>query len=277
MGRVGTNSLTMQTNSREPVCLFLHVPKTAGTTLRDCIYFNYAMPGEGNGESFHDGIYYFPAGIQRPRRQQLVPKVRAMLGREDLRAVTGHFSYGIHEAVPQPFFYITFLREPVDRVVSLYHHILGEKHEIHHDLFVSHGVTLEEFVCDLEWPEVDNDQTRRIAGEDPEFGRCTTHTLARAKRNLRDHFAFVGITERFDESLAGLGRVLGWNHLSYVPALVNDKRPRREALSPETVEMIAAHNEYDLELYAYAQGLLDERIEALGDSFADGVAARAYG
>ena len=37
---------------------------------------------------------------------------------------TGHVFYGVHEHIPQPTEYITVLREPIARVVSMYNHVL---------------------------------------------------------------------------------------------------------------------------------------------------------
>ena len=254
------------------VCLFLHIPKTAGTTLKACIYEHYAVPAPGGGW-FRDGIYYFPYGFHKAQRPRFTPRVRAALERDDLRAAVGHFWYGAHELIPRPAFYVTLLRDPVDRVVSLYHHILGKEDELYHDAIASRGASLEEFVVEFGCREVDNDQTRRIAGVEPAYGKCTPRTLERAKRNLRERFAFVGVTERFDESVIALQRLLGWPYLFYFPELVSRTRPPRSALAPATVALISERNEYDLALYEYAHRLLDERIESEGDSFHDAVAS----
>jgi Galactose-3-O-sulfotransferase len=240
------------------VCLFLHIPKTAGTTLQNVIYQQYSVPGD-NGNMFYDGIYYFPYGFHKARRPGFTPVVREMFAREDLRAVTGHFWYGAHALIPRPCFYITLLREPVDRVTSLYHHITPH-------------VTLDEFATEFGCREADNDQTRRIAGAEPPYGRCSRDMLQLAKRNLRDRFAFVGTTDRFDESLIALKRLLGWEYVFYLPILINRNRPPRSGLERETVSLISERNELDAALYGYAGQLLDERIALSGDAFHEEVA-----
>jgi Sulfotransferase family len=252
------------------VCLFLHIPKTAGTTLKHSIYDHYSVPGD-NCDWFHDGIYYFPYGFHKTKRPEFTPIVRGMFAREDLRAVTGHFWYGAHLFIPRPSFYITLLREPVERVTSLYYHIVGVEGELYHDAIVSRGVTLDEFATEFGCREVDNDQTRRIAGVEPPYGRCSRDLFELAKRNLRDRFAFVGTTDRFDESLITLRRLLGWEYVFYLPGLVNRDRPPRSALDRETVSLISERNEHDLALYEYASQLLDERIAVSGDAFREEV------
>jgi hypothetical protein len=249
----GTDPLTHPRGGE--VCLFLHIPKTAGTTLKHIIYEHYSVPGDNGGSNFYDGIYYFPYGFHKTRRPGFTSIVREMFAREDLRAVTGHFWYGAHAFIPRPCFYITLLREPVDRVTSLYHRHITPR------------VTLDEFVTELGCREVDNDQTRRIAGVEPPYGGCSRDMLELAKRNLRDSFAFIGTTDRFDESLFALKRLLGWEYVFYLPDLVNRNRPPRNKLKRETVSRISERNEHDIALYQYAGQLLDERIAVLGDAF----------
>jgi hypothetical protein len=252
--------------SRE-VCLFLHLPKTAGSTLKACLWDEYAIESANDDGWFHDGIYYFPYGFHKARRPRFTRAVRAALARDDLRAVTGHFWFGLHRHVPRPSVYVTLLRDPVERVVSLYHHVLKVEDELLHDEVVARGASLAEFVAAFACREVDNDQTRRIAGVEPPFGEVDEAVLEQAKRNLRE-FAFVGVTERFDESLLALKRRLGWENVLYLPALVNRDRPAVAALPPGAVEAIEARNEHDRALYEYACRLLDGDVAAGGEGFA---------
>ena len=66
------------------------------------------------------------------------------------------------------------------------------------------------------------------------------------KAHLRDRFAFVGVTDRFDESLIALQRLLGWPYVFYFPELVSLTRPSTSALAPATVTLVSERNEYDL-------------------------------
>jgi hypothetical protein len=255
------------------VCLFLHIPKTAGTSLKTCIYDEYAVASSHEHRWLHDGIYYFPYGFHKTRRPRFTPATRDVLARDDLRAVAGHFWYGAHRFVPRPSFYLTFLRDPVDRVVSLYHHILREEDELLHSDIVGRGATLEEFVADFGCREVDNDQTRRIAGLEPPFGEVDDRVFERARRLLRDRFAFVGVTERFDESLIALKRRLGWEHVRYLPVLVNPNRPPRASLSSDAIAAIKRYNAYDIALHEYANRLLEETIATSGRGYGQELAA----
>src|SRR5262249_40021848 len=92
--------------------------------------------------------------------------------------------------------------------------------------------------------------------------------LAVAKHRL-DRFAFVGLTERFRESVALLAYTFGWRPVAEVPVRnVTEKRIRRDQLTGETATRIQELNALDFALYAYAQELFDERYRAMIDDLA---------
>jgi hypothetical protein len=90
-------------------------------------------------------------------------------------------------------------------------------------------------------------------------------SLEEAKLVLRDHVAVVGTTERFDESIVVMQHTLGLRRPVYVRRNVGPAP--RGPLDPETHAAIEAHNLLDLELYAYANALLDAHIRRFGPRF----------
>ena len=83
--------------------IFLHIPKTAGTTLNRIIEWQY------NPLSI---FTIDPYGIRATaERLQELPEER----RRRLRMVRGHCYYGLHKLLPQGATYITMLRDPVKR------------------------------------------------------------------------------------------------------------------------------------------------------------------
>jgi hypothetical protein len=248
----------------EMVPLFLHIPKTAGTTLSNYIYSEYksAVYYKAEGGFLCDGIYYYPAGLHKEPELSVAPNIQGALGRDDVRAVVGHFSFGIHEYLARQTTYITLLRNPVERVLSLYHHIRKYDDTELHERLVSEDISIEDFVLKLGCKETDNDQTRRIAGIDPEFGRCTTAILNTAKDNLERNFLF-GTTDRFDETLTLISRALNWtSNVKLQPGLVNPSRPKIDSLPHKTIDTILMCNEFDMQLYEFAQKLLDAQLSA---------------
>lgn len=270
--------------SKSPVLLYLHIPKVGGTSLSECIYTHCRTAERYRAEEdtaypgsylFHDGIYYcgdaLPwKGFFKEPHPTAPESVQRTLAREDLRAVLGHFWFGFHRFVHGPSTYVTMLRKPVDRIVSLHAHLVA--YAVPQPL-PDGGMSLYEFVTNPPFREVDNDQTRRIAGEEPELGKCTRVMLERAKENLRRHFRVVGLTERFDETLVLLKHSFGWTkNLRYYPANLTRSRPSTSSLPPETVAAIEGRNELDLELYRFAEELFEEAVASQGDAFREEVA-----
>lgn len=235
----------------EPVVLFLHIPKAGGQTLGEFIDFHTRDEKAGGADTdlLRAGVAYLTYGFFKEQPLAIPEHVLALLRRRDLRAVLGHFWFGLHEHVARPSVYVTMLRDPVERVVSLYSY--ARLHET---------MSLDEFVAEPPFREVDNDQTRRIAGVDPAIGECTPAMLHAAQENLRRHFAVVGTIERLDETLALLRQRLGWQRpmAAVHPRNVNPERPAVASLPAATVAAIRRRNELDLELCRYASELLDE-------------------
>lgn len=245
------------TESSAPAVLFLHVPKAGGTTLGEYVYNQCRAPRDQDEGLLNAGVLFVPYGFFKEPGLEVPGYIRPMLGRGDLRAVVGHFWFGLHEHVERPWTYVTLLRDPVERVVSLYHYLKLEER-----------MSLEEFAASPPFREADNDQVRRIAGADPEIGGCTEATLEAAKENLRRHFAVVGVTERFDETLVLLDRRLGWTReVASYPRNVNPARRPTDSLPRSVVDAIRARNGLDAELHRFAGEWMDEAIAAEGPGF----------
>jgi hypothetical protein len=234
-----------------PVVLFLHIPKAGGSTLGEYVYNQCCAPESSDEDPLSAGVAYLEYGFIKPPELAVPEHVVNLLSRRDLRAVVGHFWFGLHEHVARPSRYVTLLRDPVERVVSLYYYAKLEE-----------TMSLEEFARKPPFREVDNDQVRRIAGVNPPVGECTHAMLDLARENLRRHFDVVGTTERMDETLAQLNVKLGWNReVVSFPRNVNAARPSSSVLTREAVEAVRARNELDYELWRYASELLDAGIK----------------
>ena len=262
----------------QDILIFLHIPKTAGTTLRPVFTGHY-----GDVEADHEPALRLLYGIAYDRGEgflkppgDLIPDYLATaLERYDVRAVVGHFSFGVHRLARRSATYMTFLRDPIDRITSLYFHLKDWKHSRPGVSFPSEidrpftdDTTIDEFATCYALRELDNDQTRRVSGIEPPFGECTRDMLETAKRNIEEHFAVVGLTERFEESVALAAHVLEWNsELSYWSRLVNEKRLPVSAISSAAREAILDRNDLDRDLYRFAEDRLQQAVEDLGPEF----------
>src|SRR5437879_13316375 len=92
--------------------IFLHIPKTAGTTLNRIIEWQYSPFA-----IFTMDPYRIRATAERLKR---LPEGL----RRRLRVVRGHMLYGLHECLRQGDSYLTMLRDPVVRALAAYYFIL---------------------------------------------------------------------------------------------------------------------------------------------------------
>jgi hypothetical protein len=249
--------------------IFLHIPKTGGVTLTNVFRWKY-KPSE------IVRLITLQAPNQRLTQTEEIQQIP--LGRlRDVRAVMGHVYYGIHERIPKECEYVTILREPIARVISMYRYIRGDpKHWLHKEMVAS-GMTLEEFVASNADPGLDNHQTRMLAGRGTghfapweETSPVAWSDLEEAKRNL-DKFLVVGLTEKFDESFILIRRALGWKLPLYLAGNVSSHT--KVEVTPEATELIRQRNQLDLELYDHALELFSAAVGGQGPSFEREVAA----
>jgi hypothetical protein len=228
--------------------VFVHIPKTAGMTLkkivtRQCRY----------------GEYMF---LYETRIAQSVEKFRELPqdARRGYRFVLGHVGYGLHEFLPQPATYATILREPVERIVSYYYYILRTPEHFLYEPAKRLG--LKEFArCDASH-KLTNGQTKYLAELDGQ--EADGQTLQTVKQRLEREFSVVGLIERFDESLMLLRRVAGWGIPYYAKENVTRDRPPMSEIPRDALEVIAEHNQVDVELYAWAKERFEQTVQREG-------------
>jgi len=203
---------------------FLHIPKAAGSTINSIINQQF-----NSIELFRiSKIIKSEIGnkwkvLPAPEREQIArEKFTEYINQNNtmLSMVIGHMKFGWHNYLEPgtTSTYLTMLREPVDRVISLYyytrrvsgHYINDKIKQDHMDLsdYIQSGISLQ----------IDNGMTRIISGigYDRGFGKCDTDMLSLAMDNLENKFSFVGISEHFDESLFILKQMFSWDTPYYL-------------------------------------------------------------
>ncbi|MBA3832254.1 MAG: sulfotransferase family 2 domain-containing protein [Chthoniobacterales bacterium] len=230
--------------SADEAVIFLHLPKTAGTTLNRLIEWEYPLL---QMYSIDPVLFEWSSAHLRklsPRRLQRT------------RMFKGHMLFGLHEVLPQPATYITVLREPVDRVISAFYFMRSYKLHPLYWKFRRGNWTIDDFV---RWSRRDNVQSKIIAGADYEEP-CTAEISEKAKDNLRRHFAVVGLSERFEESLALMKLRFGWQFNTYSSFNVTRSRPKKHDLAKSTLDLIIENNSYDIELYECARTIFESAV-----------------
>jgi hypothetical protein len=201
--------------------LFLHIPKTAGTTFQFILENSFGITHCHLGHVGRKVIDQRDLNLAR----SCFPGLQSIAGE--------NLFDPLRLSLPAPF-YMTFLREPITRVFSHYQ-----------DDFQRCGKKIG-FEQMLQTDErLKNFQVKCLAGG-PD--------LDRAKRVL-EKFNFVGLSEKFDLSLHVLNRLspTGLN-LNYKRKLTAPDNSIKRSLQQDQrmVDLTREHNRLDLELYDFA-------------------------
>lgn len=240
----------MGINERQDRCiLFVHIPKTAGTTLRVLLEAQYAQQAWLTVQ--HD------IRAERGRLAKMPESKRA-----SLRFVFGHMEWGWHELLPggRDYAYTTILRDPVERVLSLYSHCKVKGHYLEPEVrgmdivrFLASGVTM---VCD-------NGMVRQLCGRDRflqkpwadmsvPLGGMTEDDLGAAIKHL-NKCAVVGVQEKLDDYLERCRQEFAWRNVQAGRHNVSLwPRVKRGDLNKKELAAVEAATRLDRVLYEHA-------------------------
>ncbi|WP_397545998.1 hypothetical protein ABUL39_07710 [Rhodothermus marinus] len=242
---------------KKMIDVFVHIHKTGGTTLNwGILHKNYSK------ECILD--------VHKPLTAKEIALVYLSLSednRKRIKLITGHFDFGIHEYINIPCRYFTLIRNPVDRVVSLYYFV--KQTELGEVFLRTRGYKKEEvdkmnlvdFLESGMFPEANNGQVRMISGvgRSVNFGEVNEDLLRLAISNLNKYFSVIGITEYFDESLLLMALKFGWKRIWYTKSNVNTKKPRRK-LSEKELCTLQKYNKMDILLYNYVREQFEKNL-----------------
>ncbi len=232
--------------------IFVHIPKTAGSTFHLILNKRYAPKETCN---------LFGAKYQDPEIKKFIDA--PIEGKEHIRLLKGHMPFGLHAYLPGNANYISILRDPVERVVSQYYYIKKNQRNPLHSQVEGGDMSIEEFVSSGIAIGMNNGQCRFLNGDLAEyaFNRCDDSLLTKVKTNITQRFIWLGITERFDESIFMLSKLMGWQTPPYyIRENVSKVRKSIREVDESAIRIIEAYNTLDKRLYEYANSLLDEAI-----------------
>jgi hypothetical protein len=221
---------------------FMHIGKTAGTSLHHMLC-----------ENLRDlSIYH----TSRPGFDNTTPDEI-----EPYDLILGHFCYRHTSKFRPERFMITVLRDPVDRVVSLYNFLRlwpGQGNALNSvALTAAKALSLREFLLS-DHPEIlmhiSDNQTKTLAFD---YLPCELPCRDDLLDMARDHlaaFEFVGICEHFDASVHALSVALRLDEPMVSKRLnVTAEQGEIIAASAADIRLIQDLNELDNELYVNAR------------------------
>jgi hypothetical protein len=222
-----------------PLIAFVHIQKAAGTSLKFILKNSLGVR--------HSDVNPVTPPYDRPFDMDDLAFVRSTnpwlcsISGHEIIEPTRHLG-----AAARPF---TMLRDPVSRSMSHYQDKVARG---------GRNITFEQFVSD---PANRNFQVRKIAGGED---------LAKAVRLLRERYFFVGLAERFAESVRTLRNLCPYPlDIRCRPQNVAVDRSISEALAsdPDAMERLRESNRLDQQLWDHvADQLLPELAERAGGS-----------
>lgn len=218
--------------------IYIHIPKCAGTTMDYILKANYGA-----------GYYRAPVG-----KWNKFDKVSSRF-RRNIRCLVGHFPYGLHKHLSRPCVYATMLRDPIDRLFSLYKFI--KSYRKHPFCKIARRKSFVEFVTESSMSDARNGMTRWLSGRPDVGSRQAMEPVTESDFELaRMHLwkmPIVGFVETFDESLAMFAHMLGWKITDHETRQVGR---RKRKVAPEEREAVQSVNQLDVKLYEWARAKL---------------------
>ena len=248
--------------------LFHHIPKTAGSTLRGIL------------ETLFDKDEICDAETVQELNNVSLSQFR------NLKFFAGHFSYGAINKFLSDAVWITFLREPNERIISQYfNHISYERIPQQWIDRINNNPEWQSYMneiqgCSLEdWVLLDNKYSNRITcnrqtqaflpqnlrTKVDDWSIYDKELIEVAKNNLTDRFHFFGIQEFFDLSLNLFSVTFGlpsYVDLESFSTNINSKKKfgSKYKIEENLSKKIRSRNLMDWELYNFAKEKFFENL-----------------
>lgn len=257
---------------------FLHIPKTAGTTFYDVVKNNHVQLLKPKIEEspvnyLNTNLVFKNTAIRLPGGYESAPQTLRVIEKLSLDVlkkisfIGGHVGYGFHENCSEKIQYISFVRNPRERLISDYKEHCKKGRYFYKDLR-ENNFEFNTYLKAIKKNGLDNILTRQLAGPFDFFlnerKSADKALLERAKFNCESILFFE--LEHFDEALLYMKKQFGWKKINYQiknqSSSINTDFEMDENLLNEIIK-------YDLELYAAIETIRFKRKSFVERLFGD--------
>lgn len=210
--------------------LFVHIPKTAGTSFRNAfqIYLNnknilldYSDTSAETSIEILDFIY----------KKDDFFLLKQYIDLQDKLFLAGHFHVGKYMSIFDTRNVITFVRNPISQVIS---------HYIHYKEKLNYKKKLEDFIKEDRFRNI---QSRMLSSKPLEL------------------FGFIGITEEYEKSIEIINHYLNSNIKTLKNNVNRNSKELNNHLDEKTLILIKEFNQEDIKLYEKAKKLFNLHYE----------------
>lgn len=234
---------------KRDILFFLHIPKTAGTSFYSMLT-NHFFPNTTliiEDTSIHKKLKKtYPDELSR------------------YRFFRQHADYYFYRYLPRKPIYLTFFRNPIARIVSLFNHIINMPNHPQFDL-MGKEKNLSTFLQNRIERGINNEQIRAIIGKHPTNKTLTQSDLLEISKIRLNEITFFGIQEYYDDSLELFSYIFGWKGTEILNINKSSKKISVLDLSSKERTMIEENNQLDNEFYSFAVELFYKKINYIND------------
>lgn len=257
---------------RPPLFIFLHLHKTAGNTLKRSL-FSFS---KRNHLSYYHTCTQKPtpscslqslASLSSSRRQQL-----------SIDIISGHQYFGVHNLFPKrDIRYFTFMRHPLHRKIAHFHQFESDQslRHLYDYLVTSNRNYMTKRLSPASYTGPLSASLRETFIDSDNFAKRAA--LSAAESNLVGYFFFIGLQERFSESVCILINILDrscgrngrlakhWSlDVDKVQRMSDNRRGLTDHIAqtlPKDIRKATLEAEAtDLQLYKFAVNLFEKKL-----------------